>query len=63
MYGARGARTWKVSRKYSIIIASLSYSAKMKRDGQTDERTDILTDDGRFNISHPGLRRVLTFIH
>ena len=33
-----GARTCKVSRKYSN--AFLSYSAKTKRDGQTDRQTD-----------------------
>ena len=43
-----GARTCKVSRKYSN--AFLSYSAKTKRDGQTDGRTD----GGRCNISRPG---------
>ena len=37
-----GARTWKVSRKYSN--AFLSYSAKTKRDGQTDGQTDRQTD-------------------
>ena len=57
-----GARTCKVSRKYSN--AFLSYSAKTKRDGQTDGRTDWRTDrqtDGRTGgvaISPvPGLRR------
>ena len=39
-----GARTCKVSRKYSN--ASSRYSAKTKRDGQTDRRTD----GGRFNM-------------
>ena len=46
-----GARTCKVSRKYSN--AFLSYSAKTKRDGWTDGRTDIQTDGGRCNISRP----------
>ena len=54
-----GARTCKVSRKYSN--AFLSYSAKTKRDGrtdrqtdrQTDGRTDRQTDGGRCNISRP----------
>ena len=36
-----GARTCKVLRKYSH--AFLSYSAKTKRDGQTDRRTDRRT--------------------
>ena len=39
--------TCKVSRKYSH--AFLSYSAKTKRDGQTDGRTD----GQRCNISRP----------
>ena len=53
-----GARTCKVSRKYSN--AFLSYSAKTKRDGQTDRRTDGRTDGrtGGVAISPvPGLRR------
>ena len=31
----------------------LSYSAKTKRDGQTDRQTDRRTDGGRCNISRP----------
>ena len=46
-----GARTCKVSRKYSN--AFLSYSAKTKRDGRTDRQTDRQTDGGRCNISRP----------
>ena len=37
-----GAHTCKVSRKY--INAFFSYSAKTKRDGQTDRQTDIQMD-------------------
>ena len=48
----RGARTCKVSRKYSNGF--LSYSTKTKRDGQTDGQTDGWMDGGHFNISHPG---------
>ena len=51
-----GAHTCKVSRTYINVF--LSYSAKTKRDrqtdGQTDRRTDGRTDGGRCNISRPG---------
>ena len=41
-----GAHTCKVSRKYINVFSS--YSAKTKRDGQTDRRADR---QGHFNIS------------
>ena len=46
-----GARACKVSRKY--LNAFSSYSAKTKRDGQTDGRTDEQTNGGRCHISRP----------
>ena len=50
-----GARTCKVSRKYSNINAFLSliYNAKTKRDGRTDRQMDKQTDGGRCNIYRP----------